>query len=65
MLDLIVKNDNSLCLKQFINVFVTLMVAAVCTPETSVYYNETTQCSIPEGSTLQVIKPFYCLALQK
>jgi hypothetical protein len=41
------------------------MVVAVRTPETSVYYNETTQRSIPEGSNLQVIKPFYCLALQK
>jgi hypothetical protein len=33
---------------------ITLMLEAVRTSETSVYYNETTWHNIPEGSNLQV-----------
>jgi hypothetical protein len=41
---------------------ITLMVEAVCTSETSVYYNDTTWRNIPEGSNL---KDFCCLQDRK
>jgi hypothetical protein len=39
----------------------TLMMEAVCTSETSVNSNETTQHYIPEGSHLQILICFICV----